>query len=190
MASSRLRLFAVRRAGVAGCVTEKRARSLRSSVVGACDLMGCYRRNKWCATEVQEEMKFNSRKIARQTLRCVLLCLALILMPALSAAQELSKVEKIELQPLAAQAKRIIEAMDYLGSPISQTDKQALDNALAETDEKKAVEGIQSVLDRYCLFDVSINPESRVRVSKGLARSELFEQGWQSFLVKVRNEAG
>src|SRR6185295_17450226 len=48
----------------------------------------------------------------------------------------------------------------------------------------------QSILDRYCLFGVSINPEMRVKVAQGPARPELIEQGWRVFLVKVQNESG
>ncbi|HXG68943.1 MAG TPA: CehA/McbA family metallohydrolase, partial [Blastocatellia bacterium] len=89
-----------------------------------------------------------------------------------------------------AQVRRVAEAMDYLGAPLSPADKQALEKAANEADAARAVRGIQDALDRYCLLDVHINPESRVRVAQGLARAELVEQGWRSFLVKVRNEAG
>src|SRR6266481_1663406 len=37
---------------------------------------------------------------------------------------------------------------------------------------------------------VEINPESRVKVAKGVAAPELVEQGWRQFLVKVQNDAG
>ncbi len=46
------------------------------------------------------------------------------------------------------------------------------------------------MLDRYALFDVHINPESRVKVTAGAAKPELVQHGWRTFLVKVRNEAG
>ena len=37
---------------------------------------------------------------------------------------------------------------------------------------------------------MNINPESRVKVTRGPAQAELLEQGWRTFLVKVHNEAG
>lgn len=49
---------------------------------------------------------------------------------------------------------------------------------------------VQKALDPHCLFGVNINPESRVKVSRGPAKPELVEQGWRVFLVKVHNEAG
>src|SRR6185295_8357496 len=119
------------------------------------------------------------------TLATVLTLSALLL-----SAQELSKVEKVESQPLIAQVNRVIEAMDYLGAPVSPADQQALQRAINQTDAARSVADIQSVLDKYCLFDVGINPESRVKVDQGPAKAELVEQGWRTFLVKVRNAAG
>src|SRR5215471_17650435 len=105
-------------------------------------------------------------------------------------AQDLPRVDKVELQPLVAQVSRVVEALDYLGAPISSADKDKLRSSASESDPAKAVGDIQQILDTYCLFDVSINPESRVKVDRGLAKPELVEQGWRSFLVKVRNAAG
>lgn len=79
--------------------------------------------------------------------------------------------------------------MDYLGAPINAADNQ-LQNAANQSDATRAVIEIQRVLDKYCLFDVDINPESRVKVDQGRAKADLVEQGWRTFLVKVRNEAG
>lgn len=102
-----------------------------------------------------------------------------------------SSAAAVELQPLAAQVGRLLEALDYIGAPLSAQDRQALDAALQRTsDEKGATEEAQRILDRYVLFDVHINPESRVRVAAGAAPRELVQNGWRTFLVKVRNEAG
>ena len=111
---------------------------------------------------------------------------------ALSAAESRSLpiVRGFELQPLVAQVRRVIEATDYLGTPLSDADKQALETAFKESDADEAGEAIQRVLDKYCLFGVDINPESRVKVAPGPAKPELAEKGWRQFLVKVHNEAG
>ncbi len=123
-------------------------------------------------------------------MRLITLATVITLSATLLAAQELSKVEKVEAQPLIAQVTRVTEAMDYLGAPMSGADKQALQNAINQTDAARAVTDIQNVLDKYCLFDVGINPESRVKVDQGPAKAELVEQGWRTFLVKIRNAAG
>ncbi|MGH9833686.1 MAG: CehA/McbA family metallohydrolase [Blastocatellia bacterium] len=116
--------------------------------------------------------------------------LLLILASALLTAQQPVKVEQVELQPLTAQVKRLVEAMDYLGAPLKSSDKEALERASHETDATRANRAIQDTLDKYCLADIHINPESRVKVTQGAAKPELVEKGWRAFLVKVRNEAG
>lgn len=101
-----------------------------------------------------------------------------------------TEVLQVELQPLAAQVKRLIETLDYLGAPLSNADKQALERASAMTDAANATRQIQDVLDKYCLYEIHINPESRVKVTQANAKPELVENGWRTFLVKVHNEAG
>lgn len=105
-------------------------------------------------------------------------------------APALPLVRNVELQPLVAQVRRLLEATDYLGAPLSAADRKALEAALAKSDKDAAGEAIQAVLDRYCLFGVNINPESRVKVAAGPAKPALVEKGWRQFLVKVQNEAG
>ena len=109
---------------------------------------------------------------------------------AAAEAPSLSIVKNVELQPLVAQVRRMIEATDYLGTPLSGADKSALEAAYAKSDPDEAAEAVQRVLDKYCLAGVNINPESRVKVAAGPAKPELVEKGWRQFLVKVHNEAG
>jgi hypothetical protein len=96
----------------------------------------------------------------------------------------------VGLQPLTAQVARVVEALQHLGAPLPEADRLAIDAASAGSDERTAGARIQEILDRHCLLDVHINPESRVHVTQGKAPAELVEQGWRTFLVKVRNEAG
>src|SRR5687768_1061260 len=102
---------------------------------------------------------------------------------------DLPLVQSVEAQPIKAQAKRVAEALQLLGEPLSKAETAALDKALAASDEA-AVEAVQKVFDPRCLAGVNINPESRVKVARGPAAAELHEQGWRVFLVKVHNEAG
>ncbi|MCI0335983.1 MAG: CehA/McbA family metallohydrolase [Acidobacteria bacterium] len=118
------------------------------------------------------------------------LSFVLIVLSPVTVGSDTPKVEQVELQPLVAQVKRLVEAMDYLGAPLSVTDKQALEKAINDTDASRTRRAIQDVLDKYCLTDIHINPESRVKVAQGPAKAELVEKGWRTFLVKVRNEAG
>ncbi len=105
------------------------------------------------------------------------------------SAQDFPSVDEVEWQPLAAQLRRLIEALDYQGSPLPADDRKALEALLASGGED-AVEKVQKILDPHALIGIQINPESRVKVSAGPARPVLVEQGWRAFLVKVQNQAG
>jgi hypothetical protein len=106
------------------------------------------------------------------------------------AAEGPAIVKGVEWQPLAAQVDRVIEAMDYIGSPVSPEIKSTFEKLRNRTDTNGLSEEIQKALDPLCLLLVDINPESRVKVARGLAEAELVEGGWRHFLVKVQNEAG
>jgi hypothetical protein len=105
-------------------------------------------------------------------------------------AAKLAIFTGVELQPLSAQVNRLIEAMDYLGSPFGAETRKSLEAAMAESNGASGVEKIQTILDPHCLFGVNINPEMRVKVTQGEAKPELVEQGWRQFLVKVQNASG
>ncbi len=95
-------------------------------------------------------------------------------------------VADIEIQPLAAQVQRVIEALNYLGEPIPTETGAMLDKALKLGD----VQEVQRLMDARCLYVVSINPEMRVKVAQGAVKPELVQNGWRQFLVKVINESG
>ncbi len=108
----------------------------------------------------------------------------------MAAAEELPLVDKIELQPLAAQVNRLLQALEMLGEPLPPADTAALQKLLQGTASADTHHRIQQILDKHCLVGIHINPESRVKVQQGPAAAELAEQGWRTFLVKVHNEAG
>ncbi len=96
----------------------------------------------------------------------------------------------VEAQPLAAQAKRVAQALELAGAPLTPEVSKALDLAIGENDPRHRVERIQAVLDPLVLVMVTINAESRVSAVAGPSKPELVQQGWRAFLVKVHNEAG
>ena len=134
----------------------------------------------------------NLRRLLLRPLRLVPLLTNLLapLLPSARAAAPLPVVSGVELQPFAAQVRRLIEATDYLGAPFSEAEKQALAAAMALPDASAAGQKLQEILDVRCLFGVNINPEMRVKVAQGMAKAELSEAGWRQFLVKVHNESG
>ena len=118
------------------------------------------------------------------------LLIGLLLVSQTTQAQSLPTVTDVDLQPLKAQINRLIQAKEYLGEPFTEATKRALGQALGQADESEAVVSVQEILDKQCLADIQINPESRVKVNAGPAKRILVEQGWRNHLVKVRNEAG
>jgi hypothetical protein len=95
----------------------------------------------------------------------------------------------VEPQPLLAHALRLSEALSFLGSSLQKEDEQNLRELLDLPLTPKTAETIQQILDPYCLAFVDINPEARVKVSRGPAEATLMQHGWTSFLVKVKNDA-
>jgi hypothetical protein len=115
----------------------------------------------------------------------------LLLSLTLGAQEPTNKAADIAvpLQPLSQQVRRLETALRFLGQPFPAAEQQAINDAIALTDERAAVERLQHILDPYVLARVHINPESRVRVEAGGAKPELVEGGTRLFLVKVINEA-
>jgi hypothetical protein len=99
-------------------------------------------------------------------------------------------VENVEFQPLSAQVRRVLEALEMLGQPLPVADRERINRALSGDAQKAAVRTIQEVLDRHCLIGITINPESRVKAVQGSAPAHLVQNGWSVFLVKVQNDAG
>ncbi len=113
---------------------------------------------------------------------------ALIL--GLAAGATPLRADKLEVvategQPLAANAGRLLEALQFLGNPLSAETTAALKAAITARDGRK----IQEVLDPQVLLQVTINPESRVKVARGPAAATLQQGGSVAVLVKVLNES-
>ncbi len=124
-------------------------------------------------------------------------CLALLALltawpgiPSRACAADFLTVTNVELQPLVAAIDRLVEALDYVGAPLSAADRDALKAAMKGTDAGKSAAAIQKALDPLCVAGVTINAESRVSVVEGPVKKELTQQGWRTLLVKVHNLAG
>ena len=135
---------------------------------------------------------YSRKTLSRHALRCVLASILLVagLAGPAARADGLPIVTDVDFQPLSAQAKRLTEAMGFLGQPFSPALLKRLEAAYLLDDPKKAVKAIQEALDPLCLVGININPESRVKAIQGPATPSLNQNGWTVFLVKVQNEAG
>lgn len=118
----------------------------------------------------------------------VLVCLIAVSSSAFAA--DLEPVRSVEPQPFAAASERLREALDYVGSPLSKSQQEALATAIKNPDGRESVVAIQKVFDPLVLSVVTINAESRVSAVEGPVKKELLQNGWRTFLVKVVNEAG
>ena len=114
-----------------------------------------------------------------------LLWLMLLGFPALSRAEDLPIVGDVEGQPLAANVERLTKAFEFLGSPLPEKVLKDLQVASKKKDVKK----IQELLDSRVLFQVSINPEARVKVARGPAEAKLQQSGFVPVLIKVVNDS-
>jgi hypothetical protein len=100
-----------------------------------------------------------------------------------AAADEGLAIVDVEGQPLAANVDRLLQALDYLGTSLPE-------NCVAEirvATQSKDSAAIQRLIDSRVLFEVSINPESRVKVRRGPATAILQQAGYTPVLVKVVN---
>jgi hypothetical protein len=81
--------------------------------------------------------------------------------------------------------KRLLQALEFLGAPLPADCQAALKDAADARDALK----IQQVLDPHVLLQVTLNPEYRVKVSRGPARAVLQQGGFTPVLVKVVNDS-
>jgi len=91
----------------------------------------------------------------------------------------------VEGQPLASNVERLIQALELLGTPLPVETRTALQASGRARDARK----IQQLLDRHVLLAVHLNPEVRVKVTRGPAPAILQQSGFTPFLVKVVNES-
>src|SRR5258707_8369638 len=104
--------------------------------------------------------------------------------PASLRAQKLESVE-VEGQPLAANATRLAQALEFLGMPFSKDTAKALEDATQARDANN----LQQLLDPHVLVVVSINPEARVKAARGPASATLQQGGYVPVIVKVINDS-
>jgi hypothetical protein len=102
-----------------------------------------------------------------------------------SAQAEVPLIEDVEGQPLGANATRLVQALAFLGAPLPDETGTAIQAAARQRDARK----LQQLLDPQVLFVVSLNPEVRVKVTRGPARAVLGQGGFTPLLVKVINDS-
>jgi EF hand len=121
----------------------------------------------------------------RPSARTLLLSVALLCCTSSLRADALPIVGDVEGQPLAANAERLMKALEFLGAPLPEETATPLKAAIQARDAKK----IQESLDPRALVQVTINPEARVKVARGPAPATIQQAGFVPFLIKVVNDS-
>ena len=103
----------------------------------------------------------------------------------LPAGEDVPLNTSVEGQPLAANILRLDQALTFLGSPLPAETRQAVQEAANRRD----AETLQKLIDPQVLFEVSLNPEVRVKVTRGPALAKIQQGGFTPVLVKVINES-
>src|SRR5207249_2596107 len=91
----------------------------------------------------------------------------------------------VEGQPLSANVTRVLQALQFLGTPLSSDTSKEIEAAAQAGDADR----LQDLLDPHVLLAVTINPESRVKVQRGLAEARLQQAGFTPVLVKIINHS-
>jgi hypothetical protein len=116
------------------------------------------------------------------------LALALLLAAASALgrahASELDTIE-VEGQPLAANAERLLDALEFLGARPPAATATSLRDAIKARNSRK----IQGLVDPLVLVQVTINPEARVKTRRGQAEAKLQQGGYVPFLIKIVNDS-
>src|SRR5688572_17689336 len=99
--------------------------------------------------------------------------------------QDTLPILSTEGQPLAANIRRVEQALQLLGKPLSVD----LGNQLKTAADGRDHARLQTLLDNEVLLAVVINPESRVKVMRGPSAAVLQQGGYTPVLVKIINES-
>jgi hypothetical protein len=109
-----------------------------------------------------------------------------LLLPRPTAGADKLDVQTVEGQPLGENARRVLDTLDFLGTPLPRDTADAIRAAAQNRDATK----LQELLDPHVLVQVTVNPESRVKVARGPSSAQLQQNGFVPVLLKVVNEGG
>lgn len=130
-------------------------------------------------------MEWHARSRRMHLMLAKLTPLTALLVCVMAQAVDFPPVVEAEGQPLAANAQRIMQALDFLGRPLTDELRRKLQTAITARDGA----GVQAALDPQVLCVVDISPESRVKAQRGPAAAQVQQAGYTPVLIKVINHA-
>lgn len=102
---------------------------------------------------------------------------------------EVPMIKSVPAQPLLAQVERLQTALENAGDPLPEELKARLAEIKPAQGDEVVTALLQKSLDGRCLCAVILEKDGSVKLQPVLPIAELVEQGWQTFLVKVVNNA-
>ncbi len=109
--------------------------------------------------------------------------------PTVVLSSDLPRVIRVDVQPLLVLTDRLREALETMGSPLSNESTAVLKSLRDEADEARITLRVQELLDPLCVASVLIEKDGKIAVTAG-ATATLDENGWSPKLIKVINRAG
>jgi hypothetical protein len=111
--------------------------------------------------------------------------LAALLLAPIARGDDVATVSDVEGQPLASNAERLMQALDFLGASLPKDVAAGLTSAIQGQDAAK----IQAVLEPHVLLQVTISPEARVKAARGPAAAVIQQAGFTPLMVKIVNDS-
>lgn len=114
---------------------------------------------------------------------------ALAVTPGFTFAVRAETLDPAFVQPMLAQARRVIATMAALGEPLPGDAVAVIDRFEAAGDLVSATAAAHALFDARTLLIATVSPEARVTVRQGKAPPQLVQAGWRLFLVRIDNPA-
>src|SRR3954468_21395771 len=105
----------------------------------------------------------NQRKRVERVMRIVMRLIITYFLATICYGVHAQDSPPVPIQPFALHVRQVEDALEYLGQPLSRDDQKAINDAMGQADETKAVAQIERVLDKYVLCIVDITPETPVK---------------------------
>lgn len=136
-------------------------------------------------------LAFTTSLLIRWAFSCKRIALTILLFPVLNASAQTSSstIDDVESQPVLAQAIRLQEALNFLGSPLPRSELIRLKHLQKQKPGPDILKIVQNILDPYCIAFINIDSQQNITGNAGTAKPRLIKSGWRSFLVKVHNES-
>jgi hypothetical protein len=126
--------------------------------------------------------------------RAFLIAIIVLVVAVLAAAARppIPVVEEIEWAPFRDHCRQLLRTLDKTTSPLPDQTVRELTTLLQRNpdDRSSASAAVQKLLDAHCSIAVNINPESRVKATRGPADVLLRQDQHALALLKIHNDGG